>query len=247
MLAAAVGAAAEEDTSRFLQESIARELSAQGTIVQIHKGDVTPLLMPAVEASADIRGELAGFHPAVSVEILRLFHDAPMDLGAPQGILSLFNIMASVSTMKGITYWSASRNKTWTLFTESYAIESPDKPVRIPDRVFRYPLVDSMIYSFQEDTSFGKNTYQTLLSRKTDCIWSRTENMGPITYLFVRIIPERGLINHTLLIPMKNGLLFYGIALLKTSFSMGDPASRAESLKNRVIAMSDWLWGRLTP
>jgi hypothetical protein len=117
--------------------------------------------------------------------------------------------------------------------------------VRVSDPVFDSLPEEGSFFTYQEDTSFGKNIYRTYFRTSVDHLWVRTENVTPITFLLVPVIPAGGFVSFTLLIPAGEELLFYGVALLRTTFPIGDRDSRTDSLTNRVMAISDWLTGIL--
>jgi hypothetical protein len=238
-------AAAQSGLLSILDEPTRKDLAAKGTLFgTVHDGE--PLhFIPRAVTSDVLRAEASAFHPTIGAEVLRFFPMSGGGLKTPAGMLSLCNTLASVSTMKGITYWSVTRNKRWPLFTESYAIESPDNPRRIADPFFSSIESQYSIYSFQEDSSFGRNIYRSSFTFVSDQIRTRTENLTPITYILIPIIPVRGLVVDTLIMPTEGGLLFYSVSLLRATIAIGNQSGRADSLVNRMMAMSDWLKGRL--
>jgi hypothetical protein len=238
---AACAAGAESRADAYLEDAQRAQLGSRDTAVrQIRAGDAL-LLAPAVAARERIASEVREMGATVGVEVLRRYTGLPRRLDSTDGLLSLLNTMASVSAMKDMTYWSATRGKRWVLFTRSYAVESPEHPVRVPDPSYAALPADGSFASFQEDTSFGKNLYRTAFHSATDHLWTRTENVNPISYLLVPVVPARGFVTFTLLLPAGDELLFYEVSLIRTSFPLGDQKSRADSLRNRVIAVSDWL------
>jgi hypothetical protein len=247
LLLAAAAAVGQTGISRYLDDATIQMLTSQGMITRVLKGQDPPVYAPKTAFQNELVKKVTGFHATVAVEVLRIFRASKRPLDTQKGMLSILNAMASTSTMKDITYWSVTRNKIWTLFTESYAVESPEHPVRIADPAFSTLPDTARLYSFQEDTTFGKNTYETVIHLGTDSLWAEMENLSAVTYLLIPAIPAKGLLTETLIVPMKDSLLFYGVALLRSSLPVGDLNSRAESLKNRMVAVSDWLTARLGP
>lgn len=244
-IALAAPAAAEDPLDGYLSGTTRAEIATRPALIRdLTKGQGL-LLAPAVDSRETLAAEVRGLKPTVGVEVLRLFSGLPRRLDTAEGRLSLLNTVASASSLKGITYWSASRHKEWVLFTESYSVQSPEHPVRVPDPVFDSLPAEGSFSTYQEDTSFGKNLYLTSFHAAKDHLWVKTENITPISFLLVPVIPARGLVSLTVLVPSGNEMLFYGVSLLRTSFPIGDSRSRADSLTNRVMAMSSWLGRRL--
>ncbi len=238
-------AAARAGTDRYLDDAIRAELGAKGTISRVFQGKEPITLIPSVGSSASFTADVEAFDATVGVEVLRAF-PRPLAAGDEcRGMLGLLNALASVSTMKALPYWSVTRNKEWTLIIDSYTVESPDNHAKRPDTVFTAVPAGGSFYSYQEDSTFGKNIYKTSFISGSDSLWVKTENLSSISYLFIPVIPERGFVSHTLIIAGDAEILFYGVALLRTTFPIGDRQSRAQSLTNRVVAMSNWLKERL--
>ena len=177
--------------------------------------------------------------------MLRLLVGNGEPFESPQGMLRLYNSLHAVSTLKGIPYYSVTRGTTQVLFSESFAVAAPQGNLRIPDPVFdSIPLTD-VLYTFQADQSFGRNTYREVFSAAEDHLSVRIENLTNIMVLFVPIIRPHDLVSYVALMPAGNELAFYGLAYLTTGFPIGDRHSREESLLNRLKAMEAWLAGRV--
>ena len=161
------------------------------------------------------------------------------------GWLLLYNALHAVSTMKGIPYYSASRGISRVLFTDSYVIDSADKKNRVADPVFDEIPPEDLIFTFQEDSSFGKNVYEEHFSEREDHFVVKMENLTTISFLFLPLIQPRDLVSQVVLIPSGNEVVFYGVSYLRTAFPLGDRHSREQSLKNRLVAMENWLKARL--
>jgi hypothetical protein len=240
---AACAAYAQSDLSRYLEADLLQEHRAKGTVKNVINKHDAPRLVPSVDTAAGFKNEVADLKATVGVEILRIYSGLRRRFDEPEGRLSLCNAFASVSTLKGITYWSHTRKKTRVLFKDSFAIESPENPAKMPDPVFRELPAKFSFYSSQDDVSTGKHFYLTTGVNSADHLWVKTENISSFMFLFIPIVPEKGFVNYSLVVPTENDVLFYGASLICSSF--GDAASRTESLTNRVIAMADWLAARL--
>ncbi len=183
--------------------------------------------------------------PTVGAEVLVVLRGLAGDLGSPDGRLRLHNALHAASTLKGITYWSASRKQQRVLFTESFAIASPRKVVPIPDPVFSDVPPEDTLYTFQQDQSYGKNTYAQHFTSAVDHVAVRIRNTSTVTVVFVPLVQPGGFVSDCLIVPMGSDLLFYGVSYIRTSMPTGDRHARQESLANRLIAMANWLRARL--
>jgi hypothetical protein len=147
--------------------------------------------------------------------------------------------------MKGTRYWSVTRGREETLFTQSYAIVSPESGRRIDDPVFGSVPAQSTFFTLQEDKSFGRNTYVESFSFPGDSISVTVENLSTVTLVLIPVIQPRAFVVRAVVLPAAGGLLFYGAAVLRTGFPIGNRRSREDSLSNRLIAMTNWLESRL--
>jgi hypothetical protein len=202
-------------------------------------------LVPGVESRARIAADVKDLAPTVGAELLRIVPGPGVAMDSPAGRLLLFNAMHAVSTMKGVTYWSVTRGKEMVLFLDSSVIGSASKQDRMPDPVVSEIPAAQDLLTFQEDSSFGKNTYTEHFASLPDHLWVKSENLSTITFLLMPIIPSRGLVSQVVLVPAGTDVLFYGLASIRTGFPLGDKGSRVQSLENRLTALAGWLAARL--
>ena len=94
----------------------------------------------------------------------------------------------AVSTMKGVTYWSVTRGKRQVLFLQSFVVGGPSNTDALPDPVFTEVPAVQEIFTFQEDNSFGKNTYTERFVSRADHLLVKTENLTAIKFLFIPVI-----------------------------------------------------------
>lgn len=202
-------------------------------------------LAPAIAGRDAMVSDMKTKKPTLGVEMLRMLSGLPQAMDTPQGRLVLYNTLHAVSTMKGIPYFSVTRNSSHTLFTESYAVDPVSRKDRIADPVFTEVPASDLLFTFQEDQTFGKNYYEESFSEQFDHLVVKMENLSTISFLFFQIIQPRDLVSEVILIPNGTDLVFYGVSSLNTGFPLGDKHSREESLANRLNAMASWLEKRL--
>ena len=164
----------------------------------------------------------------------------------PGGRLALYNALHAVSTMKGVTYWSVTRGKEMVLFLQSSGIASLSRPDRVADPLFADIPAEHDMFTFQEDSSFGKNTYEEHFSARADHFVVKSENLSTISFLLVPIIQPHGLVSQVVVVPSGKDVLFYGLAYLKSGLPMGEKATRVQSMENRLAALAGWFARRVS-
>lgn len=117
--------------------------------------DVSVRLAPAF--ASGIESDLKAIDPKIGVEVLFLV-DAPP--GVSEVDAALLTTLQAISTMEGIEYYSASRDRMRTLFHESYVIAGPDDRTRRPDPVLGSVPDTDRLHIFQRDSSFGRNVLE---------------------------------------------------------------------------------------
>jgi hypothetical protein len=237
--------AASADIEQLIAPGIREALAGDQPLVRPLGADGVLSLLPAVPSAASLAAEVRSSRPTVGVEVLRVIRGLPEAQDTRDGWLKLYNALHAVSTMKGITYWSASRQEQRVLFTESFAIASARTISPIPDPVFGQLPAEDMLHTFQQDQSYGRNTYTQRFSLAGDHIIVRIKNSSTISVAFIPVIHPDGMVSLAVIVPVGRDLLFYGVSYIRTSFPLGDRNKRQESLANRLIAMSNWLRSRL--
>ena len=242
----ALPAGAEDLLARYVSPESVQKLRAGSSVSSSVSPDGELRLVPAVSTQASISADISDLKPTVGVEMLRLVPDLGEQMDTPQGWLKIYNTLHAVSSMRGITYYSVSRGKVEVLFSKSYAVSSASSPTRIEDPVFDEIPDDDILYTWQEDRSFGGIPYQESFHFRSDHLVAKIENLSTISFFILPLATPHNLVSHIVVIPLNKDVLFYGVACLRTSVPIGDRHSREESLANRLIAMADWLKGRLS-
>jgi len=231
--------------SSLVSASAYAALLKSGSIVQTAPEGQGPVLLPTHAASAAIRAAMASEKPNLIVEALYLYRrPRPAD---PQAELrSLYGTLLSISSLEGIQYWSASRQKMRTFYAESYRIDDPKARHRLPDLAAPAsgPLpATASCYAFQRDLTFGANVYRYDYATSADGILLETTNMTSMTYLAVPLMAPGGLKARLLVIQTDEALLFY-VASCANAPSLGIIRDKVEeSITNRAIALYKWFEG----
>ena len=239
-------AGADDLLARYVSPDAVQALRAGSLVSSSVPSDGALRLIPAVSTQADITADLSALRPTVGVELLRLIPDVGQQMDTPEGWLRIYNALHAVSTMRGITYYSVSRGKVEVLFSKSYAISSASSHAPVADPSFTEIPDEDILYTWQEDRSFGGIPYQETFRYRTDHLLAKIENLDTISFFIFHLAAPHDLVSQVVIIPVDRELLFYGVACLRTSMPIGDRHSREESLSNRLIAMADWLKGHLS-
>lgn len=205
----------------------------------------SPTLIPDIPHKKTILQELADLKPTMSVEVMTRYETGLGNLHSERGLLSLYNTLRSISTMEGIEYFSASRNRMRTLFRESYVVDSPEGKQQLPD-----PLVDHMpayskIYIYQHDLTFGKNINSVEYFAYDDHLIMKTRNLTPMRYFFIPMVKAGNIINYFIFIPQEKDLLIYGLSSVHSLTFFGLEKRKEASFYNRIKAISSWLLATL--
>jgi hypothetical protein len=245
-LPAALPAAGQDLLEALVPEPVRRELASGAPVVRPLSPDSALSLLPSVASAGVVAADVREARPTVGAEVLLVLEGMAGDLGSAAGMLRIYNSLHAVSTLKGITYWSASRKQERVLFTESFAIASPGQVTRIADPVFQQVPAEDVLYTFQQDQTYGKNTYSQRFTAAPDHLLVRIHNTSKVTVALIPLVQPGGFVSECILVPSGGDLLFYGVSYIRTSMPIGDRRARQDSLANRLIAMASWLRTRLS-
>lgn len=245
LLMVGVGCFGESSLEQLFAEDILVDLQTAGELSRTFWRDGTALYIPDLTAKNLIIGELESLKPTVAVEILRIYTKQGLAFDSPDVLLKIYNILLSISTMEGIEYYSASRGRMRTLFSESYCIDSPQERNRQPDPQVQLIPASKNVYSLQTDLTFGENIYLTELHHGDNYILMKSQNLTTMRYLFLPAVRPNRSVTFLILIPAGEQLIFYGLSGLRSYAFSGIQKKRAASLYNRNVAIYNWFVERL--
>lgn len=215
-------------------------LYSNGEISRYFFNNDKPEYMFETTFKKDLMDEISKLNIKIGVESLYFLKNSDLHNRDNITPLSIYNTLLSIKTMKGIEYYSESRKKMRTLFTESHGIVSMDDPNPIPDPVLETIPFNLSRYILQTDKTFGENIYEVTYNSDGYTTWVNMINMTKMNYLFITMLkPEKMSIN-LFVIPVKDGLLFYGVCAVETLPLLGLEKSKKESFYNRIKAMYNW-------
>jgi hypothetical protein len=221
------------------------ELSTAGKIVRVGDGQTGPLLMPLYQGNGDFRKALATERPKLLVESLYLFkRPRPADAGLE--LRGLYATILSTSSLQGIEYYSASRKKMRTFYSESWRIDGPETKQRLPDAtVAPGPLpAAETFFAYQRDLTFGPNLYRCSYRSYPEAVSLESINLTSLTYLGIPVMAPDGLRIRLLIVQGEEGILFY---VVNSADVPSLPIIRAkveESITNRTEALFKWFEAR---
>lgn len=208
------------------------------------------LHMPAVSLSEDLLDAALAIDYSVGVETLFLipWDEVSPDLArlpADEFELRIYNILRSVSSLEGIEYYSASRERMRTLFAECWAIDDPDSRVRIPDPLVTTVPTEDTVYIHQKDLTFGKNLSRVEYQHENGNFRMGIVNLTTMTYMLFPIVGKQNMSMQILVIPGREGILFYGLNTVKVLDLPIFYKKMESSFTNRMIALYNWFLGQL--
>ncbi|HUZ17906.1 MAG TPA: DUF6675 family protein, partial [Spirochaetia bacterium] len=108
-----------------------REVLSTGETTRFFEANQQPLLVPRSALKDSLAKDFQNHDHTVGVEALFV---AKADGTAPDDqLLKWYNILRSVSTMKGIQYYSVTHHRTRVLFLDSYVIDNASDQRQLPD------------------------------------------------------------------------------------------------------------------
>jgi hypothetical protein len=227
---------------------VGHPLTAQtdGEETAFYTDEPTFTLAPETVFTDDIAGDIEELDPRLGIEARFFFPVPPSVLNQEDFELRLYNILRSVSTMEGIEYYSASRERMRVFYHESYAVVGPDGDERIPDPlVSRIPRNDR-IYVFQKDSSFGKNVQQLDYTFAWGNFLIRMQNLTTMFYNgLIPLVGDENLLTYLVVNPQEEGIIFYGHLAVRVGALFGMEERAQNSFYNRIKALYDWFSQRM--
>ena len=223
-----------------LPERQLEELREAGELVRYFYGDLDLRYIPFGTLSQELIEDIKDQDSTIGVEALFLI-DLPPELAeAEDRDLRLFNLMNRVSTLSGIEYYSASRERMRTLFVEAYRVDKLGSETPLPDKQYSAVPAEEEYLIFQEDLTFGKNYVKTRYLYKDGRFLMQVHNQTTMRYYFLPLVRPDNFRMNLMIIPMKDQLVFYGASSVDSASLFGIEKSKKDSFYNRIKAMYGW-------
>ncbi|HUX13040.1 MAG TPA: DUF6675 family protein [Spirochaetia bacterium] len=229
-----------------LTQSEAVTLAQTGAVTADYSGAISARIAPPFAGKDAMLKELNKTEATVGIELL---FQAPIPKGyrdRKDFWLETYNIMRSISTLKGIKYYSADRNIMRTFYYDAYAVPSPEQEkTRLPDPVVSTIPASSHIFTYHKDSSFGNYVMSIDYTAGPDPQNPQYARMAMsnATTMYYSIIPiERPykLQIDLVVVPVGDTMLFYGNFVANTLTLFGLRDSVDVSFTNRVKALYAW-------
>ncbi|MDC7219506.1 MAG: hypothetical protein PQJ59_06165 [Spirochaetales bacterium] len=224
----------------FLSDEQRAQLNGTGEITQFHFEDTTPALMPQVSQTATLEKQLAELEGNFSIEGIFFVPDRS-EASNEDKILEILNILSRVSRLEGLQYYSASREEMRLLFEECWRIEDEDSDAPLEDLQFTSLPDKTTFHIHQKDLTFGANKMSVDITTAEDCLFMAMQNTTRMKYNgLIRVINKEKFHTDVLVIPVEEGILYYGSMTAKT-MNIGVLKNKAsKSFYNRMKALFYW-------
>lgn len=203
-----------------------------------HNQNIVLEYIPQSIYTQKVLGSIRSLEPNMAIEGLFLI---PADNPGPEEMLKIVNIFCSVSTLKGIEYYSQSKEKMRILFEESYRVDGTEDSVVLEDLYFDSLPFYADLDLFQKDLTFGSNISSMEIWTDSQGILLEQVNQTPMRLNgIVKVIDQENFRTILLVLPCEEGWLYYGVMAAHT-YNVRALINRAnESLYNRMNALFVW-------
>jgi hypothetical protein len=222
-----------------------------GEVKLAFKGTEEPALFPKLDNKASVTQLVKELDPTIGLEYLLLYSPHPSSPSQTPAqsiqkpfspdLLRISNALRAVSTLKGIEYYSASRQKMRTFFNEAYVIDSPASRNRLSDPQVTVIPAREEIFIFTNDSTLDDNILSVIYTWNNEYMSMFMQNLTTVWALFIPAIQPGGFKTLLIVLPVKEGLLFYGLCCIKTVNLFGLAEKKGEaSTYNRLVAFFKW-------
>ncbi|MDR0447047.1 MAG: hypothetical protein LBH07_00085 [Treponema sp.] len=228
----------------LLSEDLVRQLLQSGTVSRERFDTLTLGMVPRYDVlNRHINNSRSGLDPNISVESLRLYKKPfSQENWTATEKVELYNGISTISTLKGLEYFSKSRNRMHLLFESSAVVEGPNSKNPMPDPVYRTPPAEITLYARQKDGTFGDNVYKFNYYSNDSSFIVYLENTGSLSYGVIPVVDKSKLRSIFAIIDCGPYLLIYGVSMAKASMLPGMKQRVGESINNRANALLSWLF-----
>ena len=236
---------ADESLVGLLGRDTAERLVADGDLRHTFRGSEPLDLLPALERSGEVAAAVRNLQPTVGVEYILLYRPSRGVLDDPEYHMRLYRTLTGISTLAGIEYYSASRERMRVYFHEAYAIASPEEKERIPDPVFTRIPEEYRLHGFLDDSSLGKYVAEIRYEYDEKSLIMSITNVTSISQLLVPIVKPGEIRTFVALVPLDDMVVFYGLVYVRMLNLFNLAEKKTESFYNRLIALFQWFRANL--
>lgn len=221
-----------------LTDAEAQTLAKTGKVTRFLEAKDHPRLVPTSSLTSNVERAFKTVHQTIGVEAL--FIMKPGSGPHEQRMLRWYNVLRSISTMKGIKYYSDTHGRVRVLFRDAYVIDNPRDRKRLPDQLVSSIPANSSLTILQDDSTFGKAIFHLHYHGGQDAISMSMVNLNTFFLWFLPVIGRQHMILQLVLMPYEGQLLFYGGVEVKTMSLFGLQNATRHSFVNRIEALHTW-------
>lgn len=236
--AASVSAQELQSLVPGLSAAEAAELAETGRVTRFFEPNAGPRLIPECSLKQSVQQAFSSVDHTIGAEAL--FIMKPGDGGSGARMLRWYNILRSISTMKGVRYYSVRHKKMRVLFRDSYVVDNPKRQDRLPDPLVSSIPAESDLTIKQNDSTLGEVLFHLHYQGARDAISMSMVNLHTLYYWLIPIIGKHDDLLQLVLVPYKDSLIFYGGVEVKTIPLFGLQDATHESILNRIEALQRW-------
>lgn len=155
-------------------------------------------------------------------------------------IQAVSKIVRSISKMKGMQYYSNTRKKWETLYSDSYRIENSSSTEPVPDLLDGTADGQTM-FAYMVEHSFGKGIYKIQYNENSRAVAMRMENVSALNYGIIKAVNPGKLKIAINIIDDGDGYFVY-IALCADTMKLSAFEKKMnKSFQSRLDAIFKWL------
>lgn len=168
-----------------------------------------------------------------------LFLVRKSELGGEASLAAVSKIVRSISTMKGIQYYSNGDGKWETLYHKAGVIRSPDKRKFLPDDT-RGSADGKSLFCLLEDNSFGDCVYRVDYRESADEVAAFFTSAAPFKYGPITAVKAGNLNINLVVTDIGDSLLVYMVVRAEYPSLPFLSGRMTRSFNARVEAMFKW-------
>ncbi len=237
-----------DDINALVGETCAKLLLTEGSITQVSFRKTEFSLLP--KGTGDLKNQVLEVKPSFLVESAFLYRKPAFQKAENKEVddkawteaqhLALFNALCSLSSLEGIEYFSASRQRMRVFYEYSYAVPDAKSDTAIPDPVFSELPESTEIHAIQKDLSFGKNRYIYRFTSEASSIRFVQKNINTMFYGIFPLIGAEKLRTAVYIADAGEYLLLYAVSGGDTLLLPGLDGKIRDSFSNRAAAIYKW-------
>jgi len=228
------GTASCPPLSSIIADASLRDQLAAGPIQRALTAGDAPAMAPTPRVVEQLQS-IASLEPTYGTELLRLIPREGCDL------VPLYNSLQAVSELRGVEYFSASRNRRRILYHESFFVADRTSREPLPDPVVATLPPEETLLLYQRDSTFGRNLYEATYRADHGSVALQLTNITTMWLSIVPLVPPGNFRTLVVAFPTDRGLLLYAVAALR-SVDVAFVRERGQiSLTNRLNALETWL------